>query len=379
MRILQVTSCLSPGGAETLITKWAKYLHSSGQHRIDVCTIYFKGYLAEQLERSGIKVFNLKLSPSDDVYHIEHKYDVRVVLPLAKIIRNGNYDIVHAHLFPTGFFIALASLLVPKTKYIYSEHSVNNRRRQYRLSKVLDRFIYSRYNRVIAVSEAVRDELVGWLPELAWKTRVITNCIEPDDFLVSANQIQTLRYELGIGDDVKVILYIGRLQEIKGPDVLLKAIHLINSSEKPIRLLYAGSGPMKEKLVDQAAAYSLSDRITFLGLRTDVPILLHLADLVVIPSRWEGLPMVLLEAMAACRPVIATEVGGIPEVIENGVNGLLVPPDNPYSIAEKILLLLNSSEISENIGNNGLKRVRERYTTEIAVKKLLDVYNEVLI
>ena len=378
MRVLHVVSRLTYGGAAALITEWATHLQRIGHH-VDVCTVYSKGQFADQLERQGITVYNLALDPAGKTNQPRNKYDLRVVLPLVHLIRDGGYDIVHAHLFPTSLFVALASLLASTPCYVLSEHSVSNRRRRFRLFKILDWAIYRRYAPIVAVSEGVREALLRWLPGLEKKIEVVRNSVDPARFWVPESQVHRIRQELGISEEDRVVLYAGRLIHDKGPDVLVKALSHLPTEEMSIRVLVAGDGPLEEKLRKQITASYFAGEVTFLGLRRDIPLLLNLADLVVIPSRREGLPMILLEAMAAHRPVIATPVGGIPEVIEHGVNGWLIPVQDALALAKAISLLLRSPDLCESLSNGASHTsVSARYSTEVTIKKLLDIYYNVL-
>ena len=377
MRILHVISRLTYGGAAALVTQWATYLQRT-EHLVDVCTIYTKGQFAEQLERQGIKVYDMGLDPEGQRYHPRRKYDLRVLLPLARLVRSGSYDIVHAHLFPTTLFVAAASIFAKEPGYIFSEHSVLNRRRRFHVFKILDWVIYRRYAQIIAVSDQVGEALLRWLPGLEGKVQVVPNAVDPAQYCVPEAQVHHIRQEFGINEEHKVVLYAGRLLPAKGPDILLEALSYLPARDTSVRVLMAGNGPLEDTLRKQAANLSLDVKVTFLGLRTDLPVLLNLADLVVLPSRWEGLPMILLEAMAAHKPVIATTVGGIPEVIEHGVSGWLVPAEDPPALARGIGLLLCSTDLCERLSNGALQRVCTQYSIEAAIEKLLDIYKNVL-
>jgi glycosyltransferase involved in cell wall biosynthesis len=378
MRIIHVISRLNYGGAAALVAQWSTYLKLHTEHQVDVCTVYSKGQFAEQLESQGITVYSLDLEPAGNRYHPRRKYDFRVVLPLARLVRDGNYDILHAHLFPTSLFVALVSFFASRPRYIFSEHSVFNRRRRFGLFKILDWSIYRRYAQIVAVSEEVCEALLRWLPGLGDKVQVVPNSVDPARFRVPDSQLHPIRQELRINEEERDILYAGRLIPAKGPDVLLEALLHLSAENMSIRVLVAGDGPLEETLRKQATVSALDGRVTFLGLRKDIPLLLNLADLVVLPSRWEGLPIILLEAMAARRPVVATAVGGIPEVIEHGVSGWLVPPEDPLVLAEAIALLLESPDLCECLGDEAFRRVCAQYSAEVTIKKFVDIYFNVL-
>lgn len=381
MRILQVISRLNYGGAAALVAQWSLRLKNLG-HDVEVCTIYSGGQFSDVLQLNGIKVHNLGFDKKKETkYHPKHKYDPRIFLPLVNIIRSGRFDIVNAHLFPTSIFVGLTAAIVRKPTYIFTEHNVFNRRRRFGFFKPIDKLIYHNYDRIIAVSPEVCETLLIWLPKLKEKIFIVPNAIETTSYdAISKMQINSVRKDLGINSLERVILYAGRLHKAKGPDVLLDALlHLSKVGiTPPIRVLVAGTGPMMNDLMKHAALFTSDVKIDFLGLRTDIPVLLQLADLVILPSRWEGLPMILLEAMAAHKPIIATEVGGIPEVVQHNISAWLVQRENPRAIANGIDLLLNSMSLRNSLGEQAFKTVQNQFSIEVAVDKLLRIYQDAL-
>jgi glycosyltransferase involved in cell wall biosynthesis len=252
---------------------------------------------------------------------------------------------------------------------------MNGRRRAW--LKTFDRAIYCRYAKIIAVSGEVRKTLLEWLPELAPKIAVVPNAVDASQFQAGAATLQALRQEIGLQPEQKVVLYAGRLVEVKGVDILLDAVAQL-PPDLPVKVLLAGEGPLQEALTHQAAALGIGERVQFLGLRRDMPALLNLADLVVLPSRWEGLPMILLEAMAARKAIIATAVGGVPGVIAQGETGWLIPPYNPAVLAEAMLTLLSSPQLRSVLGEGAYEVVSQHYSAQAAVQKLHNVYRSVL-
>lgn len=373
MRILHIINHLSIGGAQALVAELGTYSRHT-RHQMEVCTIYSKGQFAEHLELHGTAIHNLNLDSSMRAYRPRRKYDLRMVLPLARLIRRGQYDVVHAHLFPASLFVALASYLANEPRYVLSEHSVTNRRRRHALFKLLDSFIYRRFSQIIAVSEMVRESLLGWLPGLSDMVQVVPNSVDPERFVVRESQVRQLRQQLGINDIDTIVLYAGRLLPAKGPDVLLEALSRLPVNGMPIKVLIAGDGPLEESLRKQVAVSSLERQVAFLGLRKDIALLLNLADLVVLPSRWEGLPMILLEAMAARRPIIAAKVGGVPEVVQHGLNGWLVPPEDPIALAKGMDVLIKSPGLRRRLGDNAFQTVCMRYSVKVAFDRLLEIY-----
>jgi glycosyltransferase involved in cell wall biosynthesis len=376
MRILQLIGQLNYGGAAALVTQWAKQLDIS-EHKIEVCATYSMGYYAEQLENAGITVHSIGLETEGVNLHPQRKYNLRIVPSLIHLLRKEEYDIVHAHLFPTSMYCAVASYFA-QGKYFFSEHSIYNRRRDYPILKAVDWGVYRQFDRIIAVSKPVREALLTWLPSLEHKTRLVNNCIDPDIPTATPSQLDGIRKELGITKDDVVILYAGRLLHAKGPDVLLEALIQQTNDSINTKVLIAGDGELRESLTKFITENSLNDRVSILGFRSDVPILISLTDLIVLPSRWEGLPMILLEAMAAGKPVVATAVGGVPDVIQDGINGWLVPPENPEMLSKSITTVLSDRDLQIKIGAHARQTIVEHFSVRSSVEKLLSIYNEVL-
>ena len=377
MRILHLVSRMTYGGAAALVTNWVTFLHESG-HQVEVCTVYSKGQFSDQLENAGIPVYSFDLDPQGLNLQPKRKYDFRYLPSLINLIRRSNYEIVHVHLFPTSLVAAISSLFAPESQYVLSEHSVYNRRRHYKVLKVLDWVIYHRYMRIIAVSDEVKAALIEWLPGIESKVVVVHNGIDPNSFYASTEDMSSLRDDLGIQINEKVLLYAGRLLPEKGADVLLSALTFISSRNLTFKVLIAGDGPLLNQLHNFVINHSLGDRVAFLGRRNDIPLLLNLADLVVIPSRWEGLPMLLLEAMAASKTVIATNVGGIPGVIKHKVNGWLIPPEDPKLLNESIIYLLENEEQRNKLGIRAFQTINENFSIETSIIKLIKIYNNLL-
>ncbi len=375
MRILYVINSLAYGGAERVVVDWSTYLQRAG-HSIEVCTIYTKGPLGRHLEEQGVRVHDLGLDPGLEHNQFRRKYDLRVIGPLARLARAGDYEVVHAHLFPTSLFVAAASYFARGQPFVFSEHNVFNRRRRVPVFKLLDRAIYRRYARIVAVSEAVATALRHWLPEVAAKLAVVPNSVDPSRFAVSPAQRQAVRHALGLAPNDQVILFVGRLVRAKGVEVLLEALAHLPAKARA-KCLIVGPGPLRAEL-EQNLDESLRRSVTFLGARSDIPDLLAAADLFVLPSRWEGLPVVVLEAMAARLPIVATRVGGIPDVLQHGVSGCLVPPDDPRSLADGIGALLSSQTARVRQADVAFQVLCARFSPDVTLRRLLGVYGSML-
>jgi glycosyltransferase involved in cell wall biosynthesis len=360
LRILNVIDSLYAGGAESLLKNFLIEAKKYEDFQIDVCTLYSRNVFKEELVNNGITVYDLDLP---------FKYDFRGVLRLVRLINSNNYDIVHVHLFPADIFVALASLFIRnKPKFIFSEHNVYNRRRSIIFYKPVDKFTYSRYQKVVCVSQKIKESLVDYLKELKKKTIVIRNGIPVPD---RKSDVEAKKeYD---------VLCVARLEDAKGIDILLKAVAILKEKvNSPLNVAVVGDGSKSEILFNLSQSLGLENVVHFLGLRKDVSHLMDVSKIFVLPSRWEGLPMVILEAMAHGLPVVSTPVGGIPEIVKSGENGILVPEEDPNSLSEVIFRLLHDSDLLENLSKNAYEFVKQYYSIETYTKNLLGLFRGIL-
>jgi glycosyltransferase involved in cell wall biosynthesis len=178
----------------------------------------------------------------------------------------------------------------------------------------------------------------------------------------------------GVPPSARVALTVGRLTPLKGVDYLLTAWQAVASAVPDVTLVIVGNGEREAELKTQAAALGLTGRVVFAGFRTDVPALLARADLFVLSSLWEGLPMAAIEAMAAGCPVVATAVGGVPEVVETGITGLLAPPQDAAALAATLIRLLGNHALSSALASAAAAHVQSRYSREAMVEATRQVY-----
>ena len=356
IKVLNVIDSLNAGGAESLLKNFLIEAKKYSGFQIDVCTLYARNIFKEDLEKNDITTFDLGL---------KFKYDFSGIVKIVSLIKQNNYDIVHVHLFPADLFVAIASLFLPKSiKFIFSEHSVYNRRRSLKAYKPIDYFVYSRYDKIICVSDQVKSALTTYLQDTKNKSIVIKNAIPIDSNFIEIPKI----YD---------VLFVGRLEDAKGVDVLIKAIAILKQKfNLQIKVAILGDGSKRVYLENLSKQLGVDDEIVFLGVQKDVQSFMASSKVFVLPSRWEGLPVVILEAMANRMPIITTPVGGIAEVIEDGASGILVEPENPEALADKIYELLSSEKLQRSISENAFKKVKEEYSIEGYTQKMLDIYKD---
>ncbi|MFN0050762.1 MAG: glycosyltransferase [Planctomycetales bacterium] len=238
-----------------------------------------------------------------------------------------------------------------------------------------DRWTNFLVERNVCVSQGVATFLEQSVGLDCLKTVVIPNAVDGARFeRVSPADLSSL----GIPQGCRVLITVGRLEHQKGVDVLLAAAPAILTRFTDVHLLIVGDGPDRRALEGQARMLNLAERVHFTGSRHDVPALLKASTALVLPSRWEGMPNVVLEAMAAGKPIVATQVEGTAELVTPGLNGWLVPPEQPQAIAEGVALLLEDSEGGSRMGRESQRICLERFTIEQFVDSHVRLFREIL-
>lgn len=299
------------------------------------------------------------------------------VLHLADKLRREGFLMLHTHDYKTDLLGLVAAKLagVPCVATVHGYVFVSHRLRIYRM---LDLLALRFFSKIIAVSDDLRQELLAaGLPEE--KVVTVHNAIDWAAFVSQATQRSlTLHQQLGIGPDQPLITVVGRLIPGKGHHYFLQAARKLLQACPKARFLLVGEGPLREKLEALAVSLNMQHAVFFLGFREDVAALIEASAVVVLPSLEEGLPMVLLEALALAKPVIATAVGGVPEIIRHKETGLLVPPRDPTRLAETMLYLLKNPEEGQRLAETGNLLVKREFTAETMARKTAQVYREVL-
>jgi glycosyltransferase involved in cell wall biosynthesis len=373
MRVLHVINSLNYGGAETALVELVRHLSRRGDDcRPHVCTLFSGGELAPALAETGTDWINLdtpqpnatgpisffanSLIKSDPTNSPLDGFLSRIpglVHRLAQVIRRGDYDVVHGHLFPTFYILALASRLAQRPVYVYSEHSIFNRRRATRLFFPLERLVYDGFDQVVAVSRSVRNSLVQWMPHLDDRIETIVNGITIPDTDHRGPKAPDAPY-----------LFVGSLRHYKGLDVLFSALQHLHQEgrlRRPLEII--GEGPDGARFRQLATEMGLDSMVRWLGQMERPQVFEHMnrAACLVLPSRWEGMPMVILEAMAQETPVVACDVGGVGELVIPGRTGLLVSPEKPLSLVEALNYVDEHPDQMTALGSHGRNLVKRRF------------------
>lgn len=361
IRVAQVIWSLGLGGAEQVVIRLAAGLERRRFAPL-ICCLDEPGPFAPQAEAAGVEVV---------AFDKRGPVDVRAAWRLARLLRSRRVDVVHTHLWGGSFWGRLAALAARVPAIVTTEHNVDTWKRAYHLA--LDRALAPATTCLVAVSPAVREfyEARG-VGRGRW--RVVYNGV--DTSAVPPRGRRPAFRELGIGADERVVALVGRLVPAKAPEVFLQAMAIAAARVPALRGLVVGDGPLRGDLEAEARGLGLERRVVFAGVRRDVPALLAGLDALVFTSLREGLSMAMLEAMAAGVPVIATPVGGTPELITHGVTGLLVPPGQPESLADALVALLGDAALAAAIRHAARGCVEGRFSLKAMTEAHESLYEE---
>ncbi len=278
----------------------------------------------------------------------------RAIAGLARLLRREKVSVLHAHCFDPTFVGLVAARLAGTTFVFTRHHSDHNLRLGKRWHTRIDAWCGRHADRVIAVSEATKRIMtdVERVPER--KVVTVYNGAEPLP-TPSPESIAALHRELGLGDEA-VCLMMARLHEEKGHRVLFEALPEVLPHVSPLVVFLAGDGPHRDRLESEVRRRGLDSVVRFLGQRYDIPGLISLSSVVVLPSLAESFGFAALEAMTLSRPVVAARTGGIPEVVDDGTTGLLVPPGDADGLAVALSRILKDREWAAALGEEGCRR-----------------------
>ena len=369
-RVLTVVDSLRRGGAECLIVTTHAFLDRA-RYEPAVAALHPPYDLAGELRGMGVKVMTLDVSPPRDI--------VRAVFAVRRAVRAFRPDFLHTHLFSSNVAGRLAAGGRPVLTTLHNpDYSYeNNGSLRFRVRKLLDGRTGRRVNRAfVAVSDAVRDDYVAQIRFAP--IHVIPNYLDVADFARRVAAVDRVRERrlLGLTEDDIVALHVGRFHRQKGQDILLEAFREARIEEPRLRLVLVGDGADLPRARAQAEKLNLEDRVLFTGDVADPVPLYAASDLFVFPSRWEAFGIALLEAMAAGLPVLASRVGGIPEVAGEMVEGTaeLVKPEQVTPLALAMIGLARDPESRRSCGEAARARAWE-FDVRPGVGRLAAVYD----
>lgn len=353
LTICQLLHSMRMGGAEVLAARLARQLRD--RYRFLFVCLDEIGTLGVQLQSEGFSVRVLGRRPG---------IDWRCVLRLARILRDEQVDVIHSHQYTPFFYGIAARLLCRRPRVLFTEHGRHfpDFRRWKRV--LANRTLLEKRDSVVGVGNVVRQALIANEGFRADRVQVIYNGIDLVPYEDRPADREQSRTEMGVAQGDLVILQVARFDYLKDHATALRTMKLVAAASPLSRLVLVGDGPEMVRASQLVRDLKLDGRVTFLGLRNDVPRLWRAADVCLLTSISEGIPLTLIEAMAAGVPVVATDVGGVSEVVEHGLTGLLAPRGNEQALASAVLQLAGDPDLRSRLGRSGMLRARDLFSEE---------------
>jgi L-malate glycosyltransferase len=363
--VCQVLHTLQIGGAEMLAARLARCLQDRFQF-VFAC-LDGLGTLGAELQDEGITV---------EVLGRGGGIDIGCVRRLARFVRDQRADLIHAHQYTPFFYARAPGWIGLRLPVLFTEHGrfypdLPNRKRI-----VFNQLFLRRRDRVVAVGQSVKQALIDNEGIPASKIEVIYNGVRLDDFQTDPAMRQQIRAELSIPVAAPVAILVARLDYLKDHATAVRTAERVRQQLPDFRLLIVGEGPERAKIEAEIATRGLGDCVIMLGQRTDVRRLLSAADVFLLTSISEGIPVTLIEAMGGQLPVVSTAVGGVPEVVVGEQTGILAPSGDDAALAASVIRTLTEADFARRLGAAGRARAVELFSEEQMHAAYAAVYGE---
>ena len=360
IKILHITTSGNFGGTEKMIYYFIKM--SSKNFENVLVILKDEGEFLEKIKKLNVKTYFI---------NIKNIFNLSKLFKVYKIIKTENPDIIHSYLFHSNIIARILGKTAGIKNIVCGQRNIDKWKNIFHI--LLDRITSIYCKLIISNTEAGKNRLVKKEKINPGKIIVIQNGVEKP-FVPKKKETIEWKNKFNIPNNATIISTAASLTKKKGIPYLIKAFELAANEYSDIHLIIAGKGPLECQLKELSKQQKNKDRIHFVGFQNNINFLLSATDIFVLPSLWEGMPNAILEAMSFGIPVIATNVGGTPEIIKDGENGFLIPPENEYAIYEKIKYCLENQEKIKIIGLNAKKETENKFSIEKMVKKLEAAY-----
>jgi glycosyltransferase involved in cell wall biosynthesis len=366
MRVCHLVSGDLWAGAEVQAYSLIKGLSKLEGILVEVIT-FNEGILSSKLRKDGI---SLDIVPESETNVIS------MIQKIVSILWNKKTDILHTHGFKENFIGGIAAKLCLLKAVVRTHHGqamLKSKGLNGWIEKINAHLLTKHH---ISVSEDLRE----FLKKNGYEQSKITMIHNGIDFerMDLGKGSDFLRKDFNIGENITVIGTIGRMEAIKGHKYFIEGAGLILEKEKNVCFVIVGDGALMEEMRNYAEKLNITQQIRFAGFRHDSLNCLNMFDIFALTSLHEGIPITLLEAMSLGKPIVATNVGGIPEVIENNYSGVLIPPEDPYSFAEACVRLANDSSLRERLSVKARAEVRRRFSLETNILQTIQLYKSLI-
>ena len=362
------------------ITKFA----DCDKYEFTVCGCLQSGHYEHVFKENGIDVESTAITRRSIVLFPLFVYDVlRTLFKLLRIIKSREIDIIHTHLTDSSIYGVIAGKILGKPVIVTIHNNIIMPYKRWApirnwLRKKATKAMFSQAAVVIGVGDDIGKSMreQGLLSERT-PIAIILNGVDYDKFAQPRN-VEQIRESLELPSGSKVISCVSRLEISKGQTYLIQATARLKEKFPLLRVLLVGDGSLLQELQEQAKQAGVLEQVRFLGRRSDVPEILAASDIFVLPSIHEGVPLVVLEAMASQKPVVATNIPGTRELIADGDDGFLVTAKDDVSLAERIDELLSNPDFANSMGKTAQAKVERQFTAKMMVKKVETVYQNVM-
>lgn len=360
INVCQLVHGLPIGGAEVLVSRIVRAL--GDRYHIVIACLDQIGELGESLSGEGFKVVQIGRRPG---------FDWRCVRRLREFCADERVDVIHAHQYTPFAYAAATRAFGRRPPVLFTEHGRFYPDYPSFKRKIFNCILPGKRDRFVAVGEAVRRALIVNEGLPARRVEVVYNGVDLSTFRREPLQREVVRRQLGLHSDEFVVVQVARLDTIKDHGTAIRAVAAVRARHPGVRLLVVGDGPERNSIEQAIAAEELGDRVVMLGSRNDVPQLLAAADAFLLTSLSEGIPMTIIEAMASGVPVVATAVGGVPELIEEDRTGMLRSVGDAEGLADALVRLAESQGLRDQLAAAANERVRTRFSEA----KMIDRYD----
>lgn len=368
-KVLQLIGSFNQGGSERQAVQLARLLKDDGRMQVLLATMRKEGPLLEEASAYGF----------DDVpeFRIGSFFSpgfINGVRRAAKFVRQNQIEVIHSHDFYTNVFGAAVAAASKVPKFVASKRETEGMRSG--SQKFVEKIAFWKADAVLANSDAVRSHLIG-LGVAREKIAVVHNGLDAERLAPKILERRKICDLLGLpqNDEATFITLVANLRhEVKNQLMFIRAAAEISDKHPDAHFVIAGEGELREGLERLAKDIGLEGRMHFIGRCEIVPELLSVSHACVLTSFNEGFPNAVLEYMAAGKPVVATDVGGVSEVVEDGVNGYLIESDDSVALAEKLLLLIEDPQLATSFGESGKEKVSKEFSTDRQVERTLELY-----
>jgi len=359
MRILHTEWSDGLGGQEKRVLAEASGLAGRGHHVVIACREHAR--IKEEAKKAGLAVHTFPL---------RKPYDIGSIMGLTRFIRENKFDVVNTHSGVDSWIGGLAARLA-RTPVLARTRHLN-----IPLKRSILNFIHYLPDIYITCGENMRDNLIGKCGFPAGKVVSIPSA--PDPLFSNVTKNRAARTKYGLDMDSQVITYVGILRSVKGHEVTFRAVKTVVESSPNAKFFIVGDGPRKAALQDYVNDLNVSDHVIFSGFVDDVAEVYSFTDAAVLSSWSEGLPQSLLQAMASGVPVVATRVGGVPEVVVHEKTGILVEAGDHEALARGIIRILNDNGFASKLVDNARKLIQKEHSLEHMIDKIEGLYNALL-